>query len=79
MYWGAELADKAIINEDAIIRWNRRDNGEAAIKQIKELWSNPKLMYDFLSQPRLLPTAEEYILDTFATIENKLREIISKK
>lgn len=79
VYWGAELADKAVINEDAIIRWNRRDKGEAAINQIKELWSNPKLMEEFLKQPRLLPTAEEYIMDTFATIENRLREIISRK
>lgn len=76
VYWGAELADKAVINEDAIICWNRRENGETAIRQIKELWSNPKLMKEFLNQPRLMPTAEEYILDTFAAIESKLRKLV---
>lgn len=79
IYWGAEIADKAVINEDAIIRWNRSDNGASAIRQIKELWSNPKQMDDFLHQPRLKPTAEEYILDTFVTIEAKMRAIINSK
>ena len=50
-----------------------------ALKRIEELHKNPKLLEEFLTQPRLLPTADEYILDTFATIESKLRTIISNK
>lgn len=76
IYWGAEFADEAVINEAAIIRWNRDDNGASAIRQIRELYANPKLLQEFLCQPRLLPTAEEYILDTFATIESRLRSIL---
>ena len=76
IYWGAEFADKAVINEAAVIRWNREDNGASAIRQIRELYTNPKLLKEFLSQSRLLPTAEECILDTFLTIESKLRTII---
>jgi len=79
IYWGAELADKAVINEDAIIFWDRKNNGKDALKRIEELHKNPKLLEEFLTQPRLLPTAEEYILDTFATIESKLREILNPK
>ncbi len=79
IYWGAELADKEVINEDAIILWDRKNKGQNAIKQITELYSNPKLLDEFLAQPRLLPTAEEYILDTFASIESKLRTIINSK
>lgn len=79
IYWGAELADKAVINEDAIIFWDRKNNGKDALKRIEELHKNPKLLEEFLTQPRLLPTAEEYILDTFATIESKLRTIINNK
>ena len=79
IYWGADFADKAVINEDAVIRWNRKDNGAEALQKVAELWSNPKLLEEFMAQPRLLPTAEEYILDTFATIESKLRTIISNK
>lgn len=79
IYWGADFADKAVINEDAVIRWNRKDNGAEALQKVAELWSNPKLLEEFMAQPRLLPTAEEYILDTFATIESRLRTIISNK
>lgn len=79
IYWGAELADKAVINEDAIIFWDRKNSGKDALKRIEELHKNPKLLEEFLTQPRLLPTAEEYILDTFATIESKLRTIINNK
>lgn len=79
IYWGAELADKAVINEDAIIFWDRKDNGKDALKRIEELHKNPKLLEEFLSQPRLVPTAEEYILETFLSIESKLRTIINAK
>lgn len=79
IYWGAELADKAVINEDAIIFWDRKNNGKDALKRIEELHKNPKLLEELCAQPRLLPTAEEYILDTFATIESKLRTIINNK
>ena len=76
VYWGAEFADKAVINEDAVIRWNKEDHGAEALQRIRELYANPNLLQDFLSQPRLLLTAEEYILDTFSTIEERLRTII---
>lgn len=79
IYWGADFADKAVVNEDAVIRWDRKNNGQNALQQVEELYSNPKLLEEFLAQPRLMPTAEEYILDTFATIESKLRTIISNK
>lgn len=76
IYWGAEVADKEVINGDAIIFWDRRNNGKEAIKKITELHANPKLLEEFSKQPRLLPTAEEYVLDTFSTIESKLRNVI---
>lgn len=79
VYWGADLADKEVINKDAIIFWDKENNGKEAIRQIGELYSNPKLLEAFLKQPRLMPTAEECILDTFATIEDRLRTIINSK
>lgn len=79
IYWGADFADKAVINEDAIIRWDRKDGGVSALKQIQELHDNPKILNEFLEQPRLLPTAEEYIIDTYETIEKRMRELISSR
>lgn len=66
-----------MINEDAIIRWSKNDDGQSALEQIKELYTHPKMLQELLAQPRLLPTAEEYILDTFSTIERRFRELVS--
>lgn len=79
IYWGAELADKAVINTDAIIFWDRENQGREALSKIAELHANPKMQEEFLAQPRLTPYAEEYILDTFSTIDSKLRAIINSK
>lgn len=79
IYWGAELADKDVINADALIFWDRKNDGKEALKRIAELHANPKLLEEFLNQPRLMHTAEEYILDTFSSIESKLRTIINSK
>lgn len=79
VYWGAEFADKMVINENAIIRWDRKDGGQSALEQIQELYANSKMLQEFLSQPRLLPTAEEYIIDTYSTIETKFNTIFNAK
>lgn len=79
IYWGAEFADKAVINEDAIIRWDRNDGGQSALKLIQELVDNPKQLQEFLSRPRLLSTAEEYIIDVYSTIETKFKVIMNSK
>lgn len=79
IYWGADFADYPVINENAIVRWDRKDNGQRALGTIKDLYSNPRSLKEFLAQPRLLSTAEECILDTFSTIERKLKEIINSK
>lgn len=79
IYWGAEFADKAVINENAIIRWDRKDGGQSALKLVQELVNNPKQLQEFLAQPRLLPTAEEYIIDVYSTIETKLKAILNTK
>lgn len=75
IYHGAEFADKEVINSEAIILWNRESCGKT-ITQIEELYSNPALLKEFMRQPRLKDTAEEYILDTFSTIENRLRTLL---
>lgn len=79
IYWGAEFADKAVINENAIIRWDRKDGGQSALKLVQELVNNPNQLQEFLAQPRLLPTAEEYIIDVYSTIETKLKVILNTK
>lgn len=79
IYWGScQDPEPEVLNQDAIIFWDRKDHGAAALKQISELDSHPAILREFLSQPRLKPTAEDYILDTFHSIENKFKEVISR-
>lgn len=79
IYWGDyNHPEPEVLNQDAVIFWNKKDN-QANIQKIEELYRSPKLMNEFLAQPRLKPTAEEYILDTFSSIEIKLRNIIAHK
>lgn len=80
IYWGSyNKPEPEVLNQDAIIFWNSNGDNSNAIKLIKELHESPALMKEFLSQPRLVDTAEEYILDTFSTIENKFKSVIELK
>ena len=77
IYWGSyNRPELDVLNQDAIIFWNPEGDNTDAIKLINDLHHSPKLMKEFLSQPRLLSTADEHIQDTFLLIENKLNELI---
>lgn len=77
VYWGSNNRPELdVLNQDAIIFWEKDGDNSSAIKTICELKESPKLMKEFLSQPRLLPTAEEYIEHTILLIENKIRNLI---
>ena len=77
IYWGSgQRPEPNVLNLDAIIMWDREHNGAIALGQLLDLLSSSKRMQEFMSQPRLLPTAEEFILDTFSSIEHKFEDII---
>lgn len=79
VYWGSCLnPEPSVLNKDAIILWDRKDGGASAIRQIWDLYNSPSAMREFISQPRLLNTAEEYILDTFRLAETKIKKAICK-
>lgn len=80
IYWGSEgLVEPEVVNKNAFIYWDRDCGGNEAIRQIVDLYDNPKILKEFINQPRLVSTAEEYILDTYNQIERKLSKIISSK
>lgn len=77
IYWGSyNNPEPGILNKDAIIFWNMDGDNSAAVKEIEELYANPKLLDEFIHQPRLLPNAEEYILDMLHELETKLRKVV---
>lgn len=80
IYWGSNNHPEInILNQDAIIFWDPNGDNQNSLEFIESLNQSPNQMKDFLSQPRLLPHAEEIIIDTFYNVEKKIREIIAKK
>lgn len=75
VYWGSQnRPEPDVLNWDAMVLWNPGgvEKNVDSLKLIEELMNSSKLMKEFLSQPRLLPTAEEYILDCMNDIEKKI-------
>ena len=77
VYWGSyNRPELDVLNRDAIIFWNRGGDNSSSLKLIEDLMGSPTLMKEFLSQPRLLSTAEEYISDCMASIERKMEKLM---
>jgi hypothetical protein len=73
IYWGAENnPEPDILNQDAIIFWNKGGNNSSVIRQIKEFQTNQRLYAEFYQQPRLLPHASEAIMERLENLENRL-------
>lgn len=80
IYWGScNRPELEVLNQDAIIFWNPNGNNTASLRLIEDLVRSPMMMQEFLSQPRLLPTAEEYISDAMSRIEHRINTIIESK
>lgn len=80
IYWGScNRPELDVLNQDAIIFWNHDGDNTASIKLIEELVRSPKLMKEFLCQPRLLPSAEEYISDAMSKIELRIEKLINSR
>lgn len=78
IYWGSfNNPEPEVLNKDAILFWNSDGENSAVLKQIEDLYAHPRLLDDFLHQPRLLPTAEEYVIKHFNLLENRLRQLLS--
>lgn len=76
IYWGSyNNPEPGILNQDAIILWDREDGGKKAISEVSELMSSPKRYKEFAMQPRLLPSAEEKIEEMLAGLYDRLMKL----
>ena len=77
IYWGSNNRPELdVLNKDAIILWNRHGNNDDNVKLITDLMESPKLLNDFIKQPRLLPSAEEYISYTIRSVERSIEKLL---
>ena len=80
IYWGSyNQPELEVVNRDAVIFWEPDGDNAHNISFIEDLVRSPQRMKEFLSQPRLLPTAEEYISETLATVERKISKLLGSK
>lgn len=77
IYWGSyNQPEPNIINPQAVLFFDKEGNNEQLVKTIYTLENNPKAYNDFANLPRLLPTAEECIMDMFSSLEQKIKQVI---
>ena len=77
IYWGCyNVPEPKVLNHDAIIFWDKNDNGEKAVEQITDLYNHPSRLKEFLSQPRLLPSAEEEIINMINNLKKRLSALL---
>ena len=55
--------------------WNENDNTEL-IRVIKEINTNIHTYNNFAKQPRLLPGAEDIVIEMFISLEKAIRDVI---
>ncbi len=80
IYWGSDNhPEREILNQDAIIFWNKEGDNAKNIELINSLHQTPAMYKEFYSQPRLKPDAAEVIYEIFSNFESKLRKLASSK
>ena len=56
--------------------WDKEANNQKSIAKVEELYHNDKLYEDFMAQVKLLPAAEEYVIDRYARLKDKFAELL---
>ena len=64
--------EPGILNPDAIMMWNMGGDNSGVVRRIEELVSHPKMLDEFLRQPRLVEGAEDRIVAMITALEDKI-------
>ena len=77
IYWGSyNEPEKAILNQDAIVFWDKNGSNEHTIQKIADLYEDNKKIQEFMRQPRLNEGAEEWIVTFFEQLEQRFSKIL---
>lgn len=78
LYYGSNNnPEPGLINKDAVIFWNKDGNNESNRELICRLKIDDKYYNEFIRQPKLLPYAEEYVVERFTELKEKFAEILA--
>ena len=77
LYYGAlNNPEPGLINHDAVIFWNKEGSNEENRKKIIELKNNEAYYKEFISQPKLLPAMEDYVIERFAMLKEHFARVL---
>ena len=77
LYYGAlNDPEPGLINRNAVIFWNKEGKNEENREIIRELKQNESLYQEFMSRPKLLPAAAEYVIDRYAKLKEHFARIL---
>ena len=77
LYYGAlNDPEPGLINRDAVIFWNKEGNNAENREKIRELKQNESFYREFMSRPKLLPAAAEYVIDRYAKLKEHFARIL---
>lgn len=77
LYYGAlNDPEPGLINRDAVIFWNKEGKNEENREKVLELKQNESFYQEFMSRPKLLPAAAEYVIDRYAKLQEHFARIL---
>lgn len=77
LYYGAlNDPEPGLINRDAVIFWNKEGKNTENREKILELKNNESFYQEFMSRPKLLPAAAEYVIDRYAKLKEHFARIL---
>ena len=77
LYYGAlNDPEPGLINRDAVIFWNKEGKNTENREKIRELKNNESFYREFISRPKLLPAAAEYVIDRYAKLKEQFARIL---
>lgn len=77
LYYGSDNdPEPGLINKDAVIFWNKNGSNELNQKKIADLKNNQMIYKEFMTQPKLLPEAADYVIDRFDKLKEQFARIL---
>ena len=77
LYYGAlNDPEPGLINREAVIFWNKEGNNAENREKIRELKQNESFYQEFISHPKLLPAAADYVIDRYAKLQEHFARIL---
>ena len=77
LYYGAlNDPEPGLINREAVVFWNKEGNNTENREKILELKNNESFYQEFISRPKLLPAATDYVIDRYAKLKEHFARIL---